>query len=102
MEDVSIILRHVRLKLRRPVKHASHARTETDNLIVSCQLSDGKIGYGEGVPRDYVTGETIEGAFELLKISELKKLLLPAADFETAVRNAEHFQLPAIAGDDRN
>ncbi len=102
MEVVSIILRHVRLKLRRPVKHASHARTETDNLIVSCQLSDGKIGYGEGVPREYVTGETLDGAFDVLKSVDLKKLLLPAADFETAVRNAESFQLPAIPGDDRN
>ena len=57
MRVVELSAHHVRIPLRKPIKHASHSRTETDNLVVRCVLGDGTIGYGEGVPRDYVTGE---------------------------------------------
>ncbi len=58
----------VRIPLRKAIKHASHTRTETDNVIVRCTLDDGTVGYGEGVPRDYVTGETADkSALDLLK-----------------------------------
>ena len=62
---------HVRIPLRRPVRHASHARTSTDNILVRCTLDDGTIGWGEGVPREYVTGETAAGALDLLRRSGL-------------------------------
>jgi len=64
-------------------------------------LSDGKIGYGEGVPRDYVTGETIDGTIELLKASELKRQLGYAHDFETVVKHAGALTLAEVPGDDR-
>ena len=32
---------HVRIPLRKPVRHASHARTSTDNVVVKCVLADG-------------------------------------------------------------
>ena len=57
----------VRVPLRKPVRHASHTRRESDNVVVRCRLSDGSVGWGEGVPRDYVTGETIDSALALLK-----------------------------------
>ena len=33
-------------------KHASHERTETDNVVVRCVLSDRSQGFGEGLPRE--------------------------------------------------
>jgi muconate cycloisomerase len=51
----------VRLPLKRPFAHASAARQESDNVLVQCELSDGTRGWGEGVPRSYVTGETPAG-----------------------------------------
>lgn len=101
MHVVSLEARHVRVRLRRPVKHASHARTETDNLIVRVQLSDGKVGFGEGVPREYVTGETIDSAIDLLKRSDLERQLKPASTFPEVLANAEAIQLADIRGDDR-
>ncbi len=101
MEVTQVVARHVRLRLKRPVKHASHTRTETDNIIVSVQLSDGKIGYGEGVPREYVTGETIESCMDLLKRTDLRMQLRFAHDFPTVVDNASKIELPAVPGDDR-
>ncbi len=101
MHVVSLEARHVRLRLRRPVKHASHSRTDTDNLIVRIQLSDGKVGFGEGVPRDYVTGETIDTTIELLKRSDLARQLKPASTFHEVLSHAEAIRLADIPGDDR-
>jgi L-alanine-DL-glutamate epimerase-like enolase superfamily enzyme len=102
MSIVSLEARHVRIRLRRPVKHASHSRTETDNLVVVCKLADGSVGTGEGVPREYVTGETIDSAMSLLKESDLAGQFAPCATFAGAVRQAEAFRLKAIPGDDRD
>jgi len=102
MEIVALELRHVRVRLRRPVTHASHARTETDNLVVVCTLSDGSVGYGEGVPREYVTGDSVDSAFDLLKRSDLAKQLPPCDDFPSAVQVAERLRLAPVPGDDRD
>lgn len=101
MHVVSLEARHVRVRLRRPVKHASHSRTETDNLVVRVQLSDGKVGFGEGVPREYVTGETIDTAIDLLKRSDLTRQLKPASIFPEVLANAEAIRLADIPDDDR-
>jgi muconate cycloisomerase len=92
---------HVRIPLRRPVRHASHARTDTDNILVRCVLGDGKEGWGEGVPREYVTGETAESALTLLRNSELPAQLEPCGDFGAAVSLAENLRLATVANDDR-
>ena len=41
----------VRVPLKREIKHASHSRTESENLVVRVELANGQAGYGEGVPR---------------------------------------------------
>ena len=52
----------VRLRLRKEFTHASFSRRFSDNLVVRCRLADGTVGWGEGVPREYVTGESAQGA----------------------------------------
>src|SRR6186713_1989063 len=101
MRVVELEARHVRVALRRKVTHASHVRTDTDNVVVRCKLSDGSTGYGEGVPRDYVTGETIDSVFDLLKRSDLASQLTPCQDYVEAVHMAERIRLAPISGDDR-
>ncbi len=91
----------VRIPLRKAVKHASHTRTETENVVLRCTLDDGTIGYGEGVPRDYVTGETADTVVELLKRSDLAARLEPCGDFAKAVEVAERIALAPVPGDDR-
>jgi muconate cycloisomerase len=98
---VELTVFHVCIPLRRPVRHASHARTVTDNLLVRCVLADGTEGWGEGVPREYVTSETVESDFYLLRRSDLPAQLGPCGDFATAVAQAERLQLAPVAGDDR-
>ncbi len=102
MRVVELEARHVRVALRRKVTHASHVRTETDNVVVRCKLSDGSTGYGEGVPRDYVTGETIDSSIDLLKRSDLgKQFDSDCPDFAEAVHLAERLKLVAAPEDDR-
>ncbi len=102
MRVVELEARHVRVALRRKVTHASHVRTETDNVVVRCKLSDGSTGYGEGVPRDYVTGETIDFSLDLLKRSALAKQAdADFSDFVGAVHFAERLKLAAAPDDDR-
>ena len=101
MQIVELEARHVRIPLRRKVTHASHTRTETDNVVVRCVLSDGSVGFGEGVPRDYVTGETIDSSIDLLKRSDLAKQLPACDDFLAAIHAAERLKLVPVPGDDR-
>ena len=41
------------------IRHASASRRRVSNLIVAAYGRDGQTGYGEGCPREYVTGETM-------------------------------------------
>jgi muconate cycloisomerase len=66
---------HVRIPLLRRIRHASHTRDENDTLVVCCRLDDGTEGWGEGLPRPYVTGETIDTALEHLRQSHLPQQL---------------------------
>jgi muconate cycloisomerase len=91
----------VRIPLRKPIRHASYTRASTDNVIVRCVLEDGTEGFGEGVPREYVTGETIDSALALLRESDLKAQLEPCNDFAAAVAMAERVRLRPVTGDER-
>jgi muconate cycloisomerase len=65
----------VRLRLRREVRHASATRRESANIVVRCRLTDGTEGWGEGVPRSYVTGETADGAMDQMTATALAEQL---------------------------
>ena len=40
-------------------RHASASRKQAENIIVAAYSDCGLVGYGEGCPRSYVTGETL-------------------------------------------
>jgi L-alanine-DL-glutamate epimerase-like enolase superfamily enzyme len=101
MRVVELTAYHVRIPFRRRIRHASHSRTETDNVVVRCLLEDGTEGFGEGAPREYVTGETIDFVLDLLRRSDLKSQLEPCADFAAAVSLAERLRLAPVVGDER-
>jgi muconate cycloisomerase len=92
---------HVRIPFKRPFRHASYARDSTDNVIIRCTLGDGAVGFGEGVPREYVTGETIDSAMELLKRTNLKSQLEPCSSYAAVVSMAERLQVAPSPGDQR-
>ena len=91
---------HVRIPLKRKVRHASHVRTSTESLVVRCQLPSGETGWGEGLPRDYVTGETVDSALSLMESSAFAADL-DGSSWERAVASAERLRLNPVPGDTR-
>lgn len=90
----------VRLRLRKEFKHASFSRKYSDNLLVRCRLADGTIGWGEGIPRTYVTGESPEGAMEQLAATDLSsQLTRDCSNFSDVIELCEQYQ-PAVPSDD--
>ncbi len=65
---------HYRLPMRQEFMHATAARDVNEGLLVRLQLSDGSEGLGEGIPRPYVTGETIESAITIIKNEYAERL----------------------------
>jgi len=66
-----MILRFTRLELREitipfrfAFKHSLAVRRQARNLILTLHTDAGTVGYGEVIPRRYLTGETIAGAWE--------------------------------------
>jgi len=73
-------IRYVRIyplsiPLRKAFRHAAHVRHYADPLVVQVELSDGTLGYGETLPRPYVTGETVESVIETISQMMLEELL---------------------------
>jgi L-alanine-DL-glutamate epimerase-like enolase superfamily enzyme len=62
----------VELPFRFSFGHALAERSSSTNVVVRVRLDDGSVGYGEGVPREYVTGETVDGA-----VTALSERLVP-------------------------
>ncbi|MGH8971637.1 MAG: alpha/beta fold hydrolase [Acidimicrobiia bacterium] len=54
------------LPFRFSFGHALAERRSSTNVFVKLTLSDGTTGFGEGIPRPYVTGETVEVAVSAL------------------------------------
>jgi len=85
---------HVRIPLKHQVRHASHVRGETESLVVRCELDHGAVGWGEGLPRPYVTGETIDNVWSLLAESDLaRQLAEPFGNLSDAIKLTDRMQL---------
>lgn len=83
----------IRLPLRRKFAHASATRQDSENILIRCELADGTAGWGEGVPRPYVTGETPAGCFQQLSASPLgDQLAADCNSWPEVVRLCEQFQ----------
>ena len=82
---IELQLYHLRLPFKHSFSHAAAQRAETDTVLLAALLADGTIGYGEGVPRPYVTGETIESI--LYNISDT---------FAAALRKVEPKSFPEL------
>ena len=86
----------VRVPLRREIQHASASRQESTNLVVRCRLENGITGWGEGVPRHYVTGETPESVLRQFAATEMRdQLQNVCGSWPDVIRLCESFQ-PSI------
>ncbi len=69
-----IILYPLSIPLRQTVVHAGSQRGFADPIVVGLELADGTVGYGETLPRTYITSETTESV-----MNDVQAVLAPAA-----------------------
>jgi muconate cycloisomerase len=101
MKIKKLRLVHAAVPLKKVIKHASHERASSENLIVRVELADGSIGYGEGVPREYVTGETVETTFETLAAHDWSAVAGNPSDYRALVDRLAAWEMPETAADIR-
>jgi muconate cycloisomerase len=65
----------VDLPFRLTFKHAAAARTASSSIFIRCTTTSGAVGYGESLPREYVTGESQQGTHELLRNELLPRVI---------------------------
>ena len=58
---------HLKLDFLSPIKHSLATHQGSENLVVKLTTADGLSGYGEGIPRDFVTGETLPESLAFLQ-----------------------------------
>ena len=56
-------------------KHSLAERRQSSSIIIKATLENGVCGWGEGVPREYVTGETVESCLAALRTRIVPELL---------------------------
>lgn len=67
MELKTVTLYQIKIPFKQSFKHASALRTYAENIVIRCEDTDGTVGWGETIPREYVTGETIDGTRAIYK-----------------------------------
>jgi L-Ala-D/L-Glu epimerase / N-acetyl-D-glutamate racemase len=55
------------IPLRGRVSHAASTRVAAESVVVVVELNSGTIGYGETLPRKYVTGESVDTVVEAIE-----------------------------------
>jgi L-Ala-D/L-Glu epimerase len=101
MSISSLKLFQIAVPLKKVVRHASFERSVSENLVVRVTLSDGVAGYGEGVPRSYVTGETLETTFAALESQDWARIIGRPSNFVEVVERVKALTLPEIESDPR-
>lgn len=92
----------VRLPLKLRFAHATATRDESENVLVRCELADGSVGWGEGVPRSYVTGETPAGCLDQFAATEFESQLANDCNsWADVIRMCESLRLAEVCENPR-
>lgn len=64
----SLSIEPLKIPFRQVFVHASAVRAETESVLVTAINADGMEGIGEGCPRRYVTGETVDSTRRFIEV----------------------------------
>ncbi|MCG6944934.1 MAG: dipeptide epimerase [Deltaproteobacteria bacterium] len=67
MKLKQIKLLSLQIPLCMPIKHYLAEHTYSENLVVKVVADSGVVGFGEGIARQYVTGEVMESSLRFLQ-----------------------------------
>jgi L-alanine-DL-glutamate epimerase-like enolase superfamily enzyme len=59
---VKLTIKKLEIPFKQAFAHATATRSCTESVLVTAESSNGLMGVGEGCPRSYVTGETVQTA----------------------------------------
>jgi muconate cycloisomerase len=76
----NINIYNLKIPFSRTIKHRLYTRNATESIVVVIQDNNDNQGMGEGTPREYVTGETLEKS--LMAARRISKAIL-GQPFET-------------------
>jgi L-Ala-D/L-Glu epimerase len=68
MKIASLKMRPLEIAFKVAFKHTSADRKHTQSILVQAVTTDGDVGYGEGCPRGYVTGEDIDSCIQFFEL----------------------------------
>lgn len=75
IEITGFELMAVNFPFRQAFTHAAKERTGSETILLKCNTSTGNEGFGEALPRPYVTGESLDDTFDFLRENILPRLL---------------------------
>lgn len=88
MKVARVVAREIVVPLKMSFRTSAVERERSDNVVVEVVLEDGTSGFGEGVPREYVTGETPASCFEFVKREGAALIGFQCDSFHEAVERA--------------
>jgi muconate cycloisomerase len=96
MKIVRCEIWEVDLPFKLTFKHSLHERSTSGSVILRLQSDTGDVGWGESLPREYVTGETTATVVERLTETFLPVLMEHRpASWEEALEVAEKLEIEA-------
>jgi L-Ala-D/L-Glu epimerase / N-acetyl-D-glutamate racemase len=75
MRIISAHLYALRIPFTMPFSHKLATRSYSDSVIVKLTADNGETGFGEGIPRPYVTGETVSSCLD-----HIRRVLIPVIE----------------------
>ena len=60
MKPLKAKLYELEIPFNEAFTHSTKARVASDAIVMRIEAEDGSVGYGEGLPRPYVTGESVD------------------------------------------
>ena len=71
MKIKNLDIKELNIPFNVSFKHSSAERNTTEAVLVTIESENGNVGYGEGCPRVYVTGETVDSALKFFSEHKL-------------------------------
>ena len=71
MKIKNLDIKELNIPFNVSFKHPSAERNNTEAVLVTIESEKGNVGYGEGCPRIYVTGETVSSALKFFSEHKL-------------------------------
>ncbi|MEY4066483.1 MAG: hypothetical protein RIR26_2691 [Pseudomonadota bacterium] len=90
MKPVRIKLHELQIPFVEAFAHSAKSRTASDSFVVEIEFDNGMVGYGEGVSRPYVTGETVEASVDHI-LHKVWPVLLNRDIAQDALNLCQHF-----------